>query len=153
MMVLWLLILRGIGIEFRARLDAPVWTGIVRNGAFGIASLMLTIFYRRCTRQRHSRRPISAPMVISSCRCGPIGKSAPLRAFWIGIASIGGLVALVALALHGAHYAALKTTGDLNRRCGRATEVLWPVLVFDDRRESRGDAYSFAPRCSTTTAE
>src|ERR1700734_1138330 len=27
MMVLWLLILRGIGIEFRAHMDSPVWVG------------------------------------------------------------------------------------------------------------------------------
>src|ERR1700733_10696794 len=37
MIVLWLLILRGVGIEFRMHLETPVWRGIF-NGCFGISS-------------------------------------------------------------------------------------------------------------------
>src|ERR1700687_4677538 len=44
MMVLWLLILRGIGVELRGRLDSPVWRGAF-DGCFGIASLLLAVFY------------------------------------------------------------------------------------------------------------
>src|SRR5690348_18401700 len=44
MIVLWLLILRGIGIELRMHLESPVWRGIF-NGCFGISSLLLTVFY------------------------------------------------------------------------------------------------------------
>src|SRR5215468_11627030 len=44
MIVLWLLILRGIGIEFRTHTASTVWRGLF-NGCFGIASLLLTIFY------------------------------------------------------------------------------------------------------------
>ena len=44
MMVLWLLILRGIGIELRAHVDSPVWRGLF-DGCFGIGSLLLTIFF------------------------------------------------------------------------------------------------------------
>src|ERR1700716_3672007 len=44
MMVLWLLILRGIGIELRMHLDSLVWRGLF-DGAFGIASLLLAVFY------------------------------------------------------------------------------------------------------------
>ena len=43
-MVLWLLILRGIGIELRMHLVSPVWRGLF-DGSFGIASLLLAIFY------------------------------------------------------------------------------------------------------------
>jgi cytochrome bd ubiquinol oxidase subunit II len=42
---------------------------------------------------------------------------------------IAGLVALVALTLHGAYYVALKTTADLNVRARRVARILWPVLV------------------------
>src|SRR5579883_894596 len=35
MIVLWLLILRGIGIELRMHLETPVWRGLF-NAAFGI---------------------------------------------------------------------------------------------------------------------
>src|SRR5499427_6693515 len=44
MIVLWLLILRGIGIELRMHLNTPVWRGLF-NGAFGISSLLLAVFY------------------------------------------------------------------------------------------------------------
>ena len=36
---------------------------------------------------------------------------------------MAGVVALVALALHGANYAVLKTTGELNLRARRAAAV------------------------------
>jgi cytochrome bd ubiquinol oxidase subunit II len=44
MIVLWLLILRGIGIELRMHLDSTVWRGLF-DGCFAISSLLLTIFY------------------------------------------------------------------------------------------------------------
>src|SRR5271165_4162690 len=44
MMVLWLLILRGISIEFRGHIASPVWTPIWDTGFAG-ASLLLAVFY------------------------------------------------------------------------------------------------------------
>src|SRR6202035_5861647 len=44
MIVLWLLILRGVGVELRMHLDSPVWRGLF-NGCFGMGSLLLTVFY------------------------------------------------------------------------------------------------------------
>src|SRR5579862_9569251 len=44
MIVLWLLILRGIGIELRKYVDSPVWRGFF-DGAFGIGSMLLIIFF------------------------------------------------------------------------------------------------------------
>src|SRR6202008_1416533 len=44
MMVLWLLILRGISIEFRSHVASPVWTPIWDAGFCG-ASVLLTVFY------------------------------------------------------------------------------------------------------------
>jgi len=43
---------------------------------------------------------------------------------------IAGLVALVALTIHGAHYLAVKTSGDLNLRARRIAARLWPVLLL-----------------------
>src|SRR5262249_13666915 len=34
------------------------------------------------------------------------------------------------LTIHGAHYVAVKTSGDLNPRARRVAQVLWPVLVL-----------------------
>jgi len=43
---------------------------------------------------------------------------------------IAGVVALLALTIHGAHYVAVKTSGDLNIRARRVAAALWPVLVL-----------------------
>ena len=43
-MVLWLLIFRGIGLELRHLVDNEIWRAIW-DKAFGIASLLLTIFF------------------------------------------------------------------------------------------------------------
>ena len=42
---------------------------------------------------------------------------------------LSGVVAAAALALHGAHYATLKTGGELNRRARQAARTLWPAVV------------------------
>src|SRR5579872_11329 len=44
MMVLWLLMLRAIGIEFRTHIDNPVWQSLFDAVFFG-SSTLLTIFY------------------------------------------------------------------------------------------------------------
>src|SRR5438876_4960268 len=44
MMVLWLLMLRGIGIEFRAHMENPVWRGFF-DLIFCGSSILLTIFF------------------------------------------------------------------------------------------------------------
>src|SRR5579883_2041940 len=44
MMVLWLLMLRAIGIEFRTHLEERVWQHFF-DAIFGLASILLAIFY------------------------------------------------------------------------------------------------------------
>src|ERR1700689_1623703 len=44
MMVLWLLMLRAIGIEFRAHIEEQVWKGFF-DAIFGISSILLAIFF------------------------------------------------------------------------------------------------------------
>src|SRR5579872_6312828 len=44
MMVLWLLMLRGIGIELRAHMENPVWVGFF-DLIFCVASALLAIFF------------------------------------------------------------------------------------------------------------
>ena len=44
MMVLWLLILRGIGIEFRAHIETPVWQNFF-DVVFSISSILLAVFF------------------------------------------------------------------------------------------------------------
>ena len=44
MMVLWLLMLRAIGIEFRTHIQEPVWQGFF-DTIFGVSSILLAIFF------------------------------------------------------------------------------------------------------------
>ena len=127
MMVLWLLILRGIGVELGMHLDSPVWRGLF-NGGFGIASLLLTVFYGAALGNVLRGVPLQRDGYFflplwTDWRPGP----QPGILDWYTV--IAGVTALVALALHGANYAALKTTGELNVRARRAAALLWPVLV------------------------
>jgi len=127
MIVLWLLILRGIGIELRMHLDSPVWCGLF-DGSFAIASLLLAVFFGAALGN-----------VIRGVPLQPDGYFfLPLWTDWnVGdqpgildwYTMIAGLVALTALTIHGAYYLALKTTGELNARARRTAQYVWPALV------------------------
>jgi cytochrome bd ubiquinol oxidase subunit II len=127
MIVLWLLILRGIGIELRMHLETPVWRGLF-NGAFGIGSFLLAIFYGAALGNVVRGVPLGSDGYFflplwTNWQVGP----SPGVLDWYTV--LAGVVAAVALALHGAYYAALKTEGELNRRARRAARTLWPGLV------------------------
>jgi cytochrome bd ubiquinol oxidase subunit II len=128
MMVLWLLIFRGIGIELRMHLDTPVWRGLF-DGCFGIASLLLIIFYGAALGNVIRGVPLQPDNYFflplwTDWRPGP----QPGILDWYTL--IAALVALAALSVHGALYVALKTTGDLNMRARRAAGRLLPVLAL-----------------------
>jgi len=127
MIVLWLLILRGIGIELRMHLEDPVWRGIF-NGCFGISSLLLILFYGAAFGNVIRGVPLQNDGYFflplwTNWRVG----AQPGILDWYTM--LAGIVAVIALALHGANYAALKTRGELNGRARRAEAMLWPVLV------------------------
>lgn len=128
MMVLWLLILRGVGVELRMHVNSPVWRGFF-GGAFGISSLLLTIFLGAALGNVIRGVPLNPDGYFflplwTDWRTGP----APGILDWYTVTA--GVVALVSLTLHGANYARLKTMGDLNRRAHRTAMILWPVLVL-----------------------
>jgi cytochrome d ubiquinol oxidase subunit II len=126
-MVLWLLIGRGIGIELRSHLNESVWRAFF-DGCFAISSILLTVFFG-----------VALGNVI---RGVPLGNDGyfflPLWTNWNVGPEPGvldwytvmiGAVALIALTTHGAHYVALKTSGDLSLRARLIAAMLWPALV------------------------
>jgi cytochrome d ubiquinol oxidase subunit II len=128
MIVLWLLISRGIGIELRMHLETPVWQGLF-NGAFGIASLLLAVFYGAALGNVIRGVPLGTDGFFflplwTNWNVGP----RPGVLDWYTVLS--GVLAAVALAVHGANYAAIKTAGDLNRRARQAALRLWPLLAL-----------------------
>jgi cytochrome bd ubiquinol oxidase subunit II len=127
MIVLWLLILRGIGIELRMHLESPVWRGFF-DGCFAISSILLTIFFGAALGNVIRGVPLQKDGYFflplwTNWNVGP----EPGVLDWYTV--IAGVVALVALTLHGAHYVAMKTAGELNLRTRRIAAALWPVLV------------------------
>ncbi len=127
MIVLWLLILRAIGIEFRIHLESPTWRGFF-DGVFVLSSVLLTIFFGAALGN-----------VLRGVPLGPDGYF--FEALWTnwrvtpepGILDwytvIAAVVAFVALTLHGAHYLALKTEAPLQERARRVAAILWPILL------------------------
>lgn len=128
MIVLWLLILRGIGIELRMHLESPVWSGFF-DGCFAISSILLAVFYGAALGNVIRGVPLQKDGYFflplwTNWNVGP----QPGILDWYTV--IAGIVALVALTVHGAHYVAMKTSGDLNTRARRVAAVLWPLLVL-----------------------
>lgn len=128
MIVLWLLILRGLSIELRMHGQEALWRNFC-DGLFFISSAMLAIFF--------------GAALANVIRGVPIGRDnyfyLPLWTNWRtganpGIldwyTAIGGVIALLALALHGALYLALKTEGQLERHARAWAGRLWPFVSF-----------------------
>jgi cytochrome d ubiquinol oxidase subunit II len=124
--VLWLLMGRAISIEFRSHLTEGVWRALF-DGVFALASTLLAIFYGAALGNVVRGVPLGADHYFflplwTNWRVGPH----PGILDWYTVLS--GVVALVALAAHGANYVALKTDGDLNQRSRRAANLLSPTL-------------------------
>jgi cytochrome d ubiquinol oxidase subunit II len=127
MIVLWLLILRGVSLELRNHVDLGMWRALL-DGVFGLASALLTIFFGAALANVLRGVPLQADGYFFL----------PLWTNWQtgvhpGILDwytvIGGLVALVALTLHGALWLTIKTSGDLEQRARRIVNPLWLLLT------------------------
>jgi cytochrome d ubiquinol oxidase subunit II len=125
--VLWLLIFRGIGIELRMHLVLRVWREFF-DGCFAISSMLLAVFL--------------GAILANIFRGVPIGDDGyfflPLWTNWLPGPNPGifdwytlavGLLALVALAVHGAFYVAFKTEGALHDRAAKLGRRIWGVLL------------------------
>jgi cytochrome d ubiquinol oxidase subunit II len=127
MIVLWLFILRALGIEFRHQVHHPLWKAFW-DASFSTSSLLLSFFL--------------------GAALGNVLRGAPLRSdgyffepLWTHFSTEGetgildwftilmGLVSLFTLAAHGAHYIALKTEGVLRHRAHRTARRSWWGVV------------------------
>jgi len=128
MMVLWLLMLRAIGIEFRTHVQERVWQGFF-DTIFGVSSILLAIFFGAALGN-----------VVRGVPLNPDGYFfEPLWTNWRVGAQNGildwytvmcGVVALVTLVVHGSLYLATKTEGELNYRARTVASFFWPVQVL-----------------------
>ena len=131
MMVLWLLMLRAIGIEFRSHLAGQVWRNLF-DAVFSLSSILLAIFFGAALGNVLRGVPLNSDgyffeALWTNWRVGP----QPGILDWYTV--LAGIVALVTLAIHGATYLAMKTEDELNQRARRVVSLLWPaqlVLTF-----------------------
>jgi len=127
MIVLWLLVPRGVSLELRNHIDVGVWRSLL-DGVFGLSSVLLTIFYGAALANVLRGVPLQADGYFflplwTNWRPGV----SPGILDWYTV--IGGLVALVALTLHGALWLTIKTAGDLADRARRIVFPLWCALA------------------------
>jgi cytochrome bd ubiquinol oxidase subunit II len=128
MIVLWLLILRGVSVELRSHSKMGVWRSFF-DGVFCFSSALLIIFYGAALANVIRGVPLGTDSYFflplwTNWRVGPN----PGILDWYTV--IGGVVALVALTIHGALYLAVKTEGALQQRARTAVRVLWGGLVL-----------------------
>ena len=137
-MILWLLIFRAIGLELRGQVHNRMWEA-VWDKAFGIASLLLALFFG-----------IALGNVVRGVNLGMVENGIstqeahyfflPLwnptfspQAQHLGIIDwftiLLGLVAVVALTIHGANWIIFKTNSDLNEKLKKVVFVLSFVLL------------------------
>jgi cytochrome bd ubiquinol oxidase subunit II len=127
MIVLWLLMLRGIGIELRAHMDNPVWRGFF-DFVFWGSSVLLTIFFGAALGNVVRGVPLGADQYFfeplwTDFRVGTDNGILD----WYTVLS--GVIALVTLTAHAALYIAAKTEGDLNLRARTTAKYAWPLQL------------------------
>jgi cytochrome d ubiquinol oxidase subunit II len=129
MIVLWLLILRGISIEFRNHLQSPVWNPFW-DVVFSGSSLLLAIFYGAALGNVVRGVPLDAQGYFfeplwTNFRLGT--DTGILDWYTVLI----GLAAFFVITLHGSLWVALKTEGDINQRARRVARLAWwGALLF-----------------------
>jgi cytochrome bd ubiquinol oxidase subunit II len=128
MVVLWLLILRGIGIEFRAHIENQVWQNFF-DVMFSVSSTLLAVFFGAALGNVVRGVPLDASGYFfeplwTNFKLGP--QTGILDWYTILI----GVLALVTLSAHGSYYVALKTDEDLGRRARGFALLCWPLQFF-----------------------
>jgi len=123
--VLWLIVFRAIGLEFRSQFNFQMWTTIW-DKAFGVSSLLLALFFGvalgnvvRGVNLGGVANGVSVyeghyfflPLWNSSF--SPLSES-PGVIDWFTI--IIGLISVVTLAIHGANWVILKTNSSINEK-------------------------------------
>ena len=121
--VLWLLMLRGISIEVRGHLTEPIWQNFY-DFLFTMSGALLTIFFGAALGNVVRGVPLNSAGYFfeplwTDFRAG----ENPGILDWYTI--LVGVMGLVTLANHGAHWLALKLVGELGQRARALCARLW----------------------------
>ncbi|UMB59878.1 cytochrome d ubiquinol oxidase subunit II [Lutibacter sp. A80] len=137
--VLWLIVFRAIGLEFRSQFNNKMWTSIW-DTSFGISSLLLALFFG-----------VALGNVVRGVNLGGVEDGASLYEahyfflpLWDSSFSpltehpgvidwftlIIGVIAVVTLAIHGATWIRLKTNASINEKLKNVIFTLTIALSF-----------------------
>ena len=125
MVALWLLVGRGIAIEFRSKTDHPLWRAGF-DGVFAFSSFAMAIVLGVALGSLLRGVPLEADgwfsedLFTTSRHTGAID-------FYT---TLVGVFALVTLAAHGATFLAWKTEGAVNERSAHLAKRLWPAALL-----------------------
>lgn len=127
MMVLWMLILRGLSIEFRSKEAHPLWRSLW-DGLFWVSSTLMAVVLGAALGNLIRGVPIDATGYFS----GPLFTNFlpgpnPGVLDWYTV--LAGLLTLAILAQHGALYLIWKTSGEVQRRSRVFAQRLWPLML------------------------
>lgn len=123
MIVLWLLILRGISIEFRGQVQSPVWFRLW-DVVFSGSSLLLAVFFGAALGNVVRGVPLDEKGYFFEplwTNFQPGRDAGVLDWFTVLV----GVAALLTLALHGALWLALKTDGPVHERASQVAQWTW----------------------------
>ncbi len=141
--VLWLLIFRAIGLEFRGQVDNPLWR-TMWDKAFGISSLLLSLFFGAALGNVvrgvnlggvkngiSSFEPIYFFNPLWNENFSPLGVNQGILD-WFTVKL--GIIAIVALTIHGAGWIIFKTNSSINKQLKKLvfqlTLLMFPLLVI-----------------------
>ncbi len=118
MVVLWLLLLRGISIEFRHQVDNPLWHEGWDVVFCGASALLAVLF------------GVAVGNVLRGVPLDARGEFQGSFALMLNpFAVLGGVLSLATLSLHGAAWLAHKTDGQLQPRARRLVGWMWWVVL------------------------
>jgi cytochrome d ubiquinol oxidase subunit II len=118
MLVIWLLVLRGLGIEFRHQVDSPLWQD-AWDVTFSVSSVALAVLFG-----------VAVGNVLRGVPFDANGEFQGSFALLLNpFAILAGLLSLSVLSLHGAAYLTLKTDGAMQARARRLAGGLWWAVV------------------------
>ena len=133
-LVLWMLILRGISIEFRSHVEHPLWRA-AWDFIFSAASIVLPVLFGAALGNLVRGLPIDHDGWFSLALFTDFTTQPPVGILdWYTVLS--GVFALLAIAGHGGAFLAWKTDGAVQERSRRiamlsyaAVAVLWPLAT------------------------
>jgi cytochrome d ubiquinol oxidase subunit II len=126
--VLWLLIFRGVGIELRKHVPVPIWQDFF-DACFVFGSALLAVFFGAALANVIRGVPLGPDhfFFLSLWTDWNVGPN-PGILDWYTV--IGGIVAVIALTIHGALWVALKTENGLHERSRLLAVRALPALAL-----------------------